>query len=111
MTIGFSALLDIGLVLGIIAMVAGIVRWEFNKMATMKREIALLREDMKQLHEDHRALIQDRDREHTEVLRNLTVAINKMHSSIDELTHYIRWLGKAQTGNEPPPPIGVRNPQ
>lgn len=48
--------------------------------------------------DEHARLIGEMHQEHTRVLSNLAGAIN-------ELSHYIRWLGQEQTGKQPPPPV------
>lgn len=98
--------MDIGMVFSVLGLAAAYIGWEYFKMNTLKQEMAALKSSIEQLHNEHKQLIERRDADHTEVMRSLTSAINKMHGSIDDLTHYIRWLSKSQTGQEPAPPLG-----
>lgn len=102
---GTEFTLDTGTWLGILALVAAIVAWEWRKEMNLKKQVDNLEAKMEQLHLDHQTLLNSQADEHIEVLRGVTTAMKDLHSGIGELTHYIRWLGKQQTGKEPPPPL------
>jgi len=40
-----------------------------------------------------------------ERIEDHSVLLKALLRSVDELTHYIRWLAETQTGRKPPPPL------
>lgn len=96
----------------ILTIVVGFVGWEWKKVVAsqkteevLKTEINNLKSEMKTLHEEHQKLLQARDGEHANIMRNMTDALNNLNNGIGQLTHYIKWLSQQQTGKSPPPPL------
>lgn len=100
---------DIGLVFAIVSTAVGIAGWEWKKLMTLRKEVDSLRVEVNRLHNEH----QDQDRElhhvQNEALRDLAKAIQNMNSGVNELVHYIKWLGQHTHGVAPPPPLSSRN--
>lgn len=81
------------------------VAWEWRKVTTIKTEVALLRAEMQALHNEHQLLLAEHSKDHTEVMRKLTDAINGMQQSIDQLTYHIAWQTEQMTGKKTPPQL------
>jgi len=97
---------EVGFIITVATITAGLVGWEYRKQMSLKRQVDGLERKMETLHNEHQTLLDGQNKEHSELLRGVTTALKDLHGGIGELTHYIRWLGKQQTGREPPPPLG-----
>jgi len=94
-----------GIWLWIMGSVIALVGWEWKKMAQLREEFAAVKKEMAILHAEHAKLLTGNSIENTAVLRDLTHAVERLYDSMDDLAHYIRWLGEAVTNTKPPPPI------
>lgn len=112
--LGFPVIesVNIDLVLALLVIAVAIAGWEWKKILRDKkaetdltRELSSLKVEMKTLHEDHQKLLRSRDGEHAEIMRKMTRALDNLNGGINELTHYIKWLGTETTGHNPPPPL------
>jgi hypothetical protein len=97
--------IDVGLIVTIVLIAVSLVGWEWKKILTMKREVSNLSAEIVRLHNEHQNQDQQLHRAQADALRELANAINRMNDGLDELTHYIRWLGQNATGSIPPPPL------
>jgi len=102
--------LEPGLLVTVILAAMGVATWEWKKIMTLKREVESLRSDVTRMHLEHQELDNRLYIEQNVVLKDLAGAIDRMNGSIDQLTHYIRWLGQVTQGQVPPPPLDKARP-
>ena len=103
-----------GLWITAVSVACSIVAWEWKKVLDNKKleaaladRMTMITNRMDELHRDHQSLLTSQANEHAEVMRGMTTALNNLNMGIKELTYYIKWLGKTQ-GTNIPPPIGMK---